>query len=629
MTMTMKPEDSARRGFGREFGREFDRRSILRGSAGAALAALMAPSHLSIAKSLKGAGDADLDAFFIETFQARLRTSPELRVYLGEDSTSGLWDDESQAALARQDRQWVDDLARLRSGFPDDGLSAAARLNKRLWIDMAEDRLAEARWRQRHYVADHFNGRHGGLIDFLSIYQPVRTQAEAQAWIRLAASISAPVAVMIEALNRQADEGVIAPRFSLAKTKAAILEAIKGQPFEVGAASDSALFTAFAAQVATLSLNEAERSALLTQARQALEQHLGPAYRRLAETIANLERRGDDRDGVWKLPDGDAYYRWLLRHHTTLDVAPDAVHALGIKEVARIHAEMQAIITKVGFQGDRAAFQRFLRDDRQFFFPDTPEGRQAYIDGADAILQRIAAVLSGQFGLKPQARLEVRRFDLYREASETIARYNPPAQDGSRPGIYNVNLSNMKEMPRWQMEVLAFHEGIPGHHMQIALAQEMKNLPDFRRHEGHNAYVEGWALYSERLPKQLGFYQDPYSDFGRLTFELWRALRLVIDTGLHAKRWTRQQAIDYFVANSAFSREVAEREVDRYIVFPGQACAYYLGLLHILELRRKAEQALGPRFDVKAFHDAILANGSVPLPILSTVIDDWIKTRQI
>ncbi|MFV3127336.1 DUF885 domain-containing protein [Niveispirillum sp. KHB5.9] len=573
------------------------------------------------------AADADpgLNAFFADAFARQAAKSPELRTALGLPGDQGSWDDLSDAALAASDKELTADLARLRRDFPDDKLSADGKLNKKLWEYQAEEKLAAARWRANTYPADHFNGRHGDIIDTLTTYHPIRDKVGAQAWLARVKGIDQPVGQLIQALEAHAAKGVIPPRFSVEKALVAVRNVLTGRPFVASVAEETALLAGFRRKVEMLDLPTADKAALVAEAGTLLTTHFAPAWTRLQATMEGLLAKADDRDGVWKLPDGAAYYQYCLSRHTTLPLKPDAVHDLGLAEVKRIHAEMEGIKDKVGFKGDLPAFNQFLRTDKRFYFADDDAGHDAYLKGANLVLDRVKQVLDGQFNLKPKAPLVVQRFERYREASETIARYSQPAADGSRPGIYYVNLSNMKEMPIWQMEVLAFHEGIPGHHMQIALAQEATGLPDFRRHDFHTAYVEGWGLYSERLPKELGFYADPYSDFGRLTFALWRALRLVMDTGIHAKKWTRTQAIDYFVANSAFTREVAEREVDRYIVYPGQACAYYIGMQKILELREAARKKLGTKFDIKRFHDMILGNGSVPLSVLEQVVEGWVK----
>ncbi len=579
---------------------------------------LSGPAHAADA-------DPELNAFFANAFARQAAKSPEMRTALGLPGDQGAWDDLSDASLAANDAELKADLARLRRDFPDAKLSPEGRLNKKLWEYQTEEALASARWRGNFYPADHFNGRHGDLIDTLTTYHPIRDKLGAQTWLARVDSIDQPVGQLITALQVRAERGVIPPRFSVEKALVAIRNVLTGRPFDPSAGEETALLAGFRRKVEALDLPTAEKTALISQAESLLSTRFAPSWNRLATTMEALLAKADDRDGVWKLPDGDAYYQWCLSRHTTLPLNPVEVHELGLTEVKRIHAEMETIKDKVGFKGDLQAFNQFLRTDKRFYFTDDDAGHDAYLKGANLILDRVKAVLDGQFNLKPKAPLVVQRFERYREASETIARYGQPAADGSRPGIYYVNLSNMKEMPIWQMEVLAFHEGIPGHHMQIALAQEATGLPEFRRHDFHTAYVEGWGLYSERLPKELGFYADPYSDFGRLTFALWRALRLVMDTGIHAKRWTRAQAIDYFVANSAFTREVAEREVDRYIVYPGQACAYYIGMRKILELRESARKKLGTRFDIKRFHDTILGNGSVPLSVLEQVVTGWVK----
>ncbi|QJE71759.1 DUF885 domain-containing protein [Aerophototrophica crusticola] len=573
-----------------------------------------------------GQGDADLYRFLEDSFQAAVARSHETRTWLGLPGDHSAWDDIGEAGAAADAAFAEAQLTALRKHDPA-GLSDAARLDRQLYEQRLLGQLEAHRWRLNSYPVEHFNGRHGAIVDLLSGTHPIRDARDAQAWITRVRAVPGAVDQLLAALEVRAARGVLPPRFSLQKSLDAARNVLSGRPFTAGP-GDSALLAAFGRKLDALKLPPAESEALMAKAAAALSDSFAPAWTRLAAGLEGLVARATDDDGVWKLPDGADFYRYCLKDHTTLDLDPEQVHALGLSEVKRIQADMAEIQAKVGFKGSLQDFYRFLRTDDRFYYPDTDAGRAGYIRDASAILDGLKAVLDGQFGLKPKAPLEVRRFELYREASETIARYGRPAADGSRPGTYYVNLSRMREMPKYQMEVLAFHEGIPGHHMQIALAQEMSGQPTFRRFEFHTAYGEGWGLYSERLPKELGFYQDPYSDYGRLTFELWRAVRLVVDTGIHAKRWTRQQAMDYFTANLAFTPEVAEREVDRYIVYPGQACAYHIGLLEILKLRDRARGALGPRFTAASFHDAVLGSGSVPLPVLGQVVDAWVaKTK--
>ena len=336
-----------------------------------------------------------------------------------------------------------------------------------------------------------------------------------------------------------------------------------------------------------------------------------------------------DDDGAWKLPDGDKYYSLQLEAMTTTDMTPGEIHDLGLAEVARIHGEMNKIKDSVGFDGTLQDFFVYMRTDPdgKFTYPTTDEGREQYLTEATNIINTMKGRLDELFLRKPKAELIVKRVEPFREQAAGKAFYQRPAPDGSRPGIYYANLYNMADMPIYQMEALAYHEGIPGHHMQLAISQELEGIPSFRKYGGFTAYTEGWGLYSEYIPKEMGFYEDPYSDFGRLAMELWRAARLVVDTGLHDKKWTRQEAIDYLLTNTPNPEGDAIKAIERYIVMPGQATAYKIGMLKILELRSKAEAALGDTFDVREFHDVVLKHGPVPLAILQENVDQWIETK--
>jgi uncharacterized protein (DUF885 family) len=318
----------------------------------------------------------------------------------------------------------------------------------------------------------------------------------------------------------------------------------------------------------------------------------------------------------------------MLRTHTTTALSADEVHELGLREVARIHDGMRAIAKQVGFKGDLAAFLKFMRDDPQFFYPTTDEGREAYFKRANEIIDIMRRRLPEFFTVLPKAPLVVKKVEPFREKGSSNAFYEQPSPDGSRPGYYYINTLDMRAQAIWEMETLAHHEAIPGHHMQIAIAQELENMPKFRKFGGYTAYGEGWGLYSEYFPKEFGFYQDPYQDFGRLSDEMLRAVRLVVDTGIHAKRWTRAQVMDYFRANTATSERELFSETNRYIVWPGQACAYKVGMLKILELRELAKKELGAKFDLRAYHDLVLKNGALPLNLLEENVRAWIRQRK-
>ena len=361
------------------------------------------------------------------------------------------------------------------------------------------------------------------------------------------------------------------------------------------------------------------------RAEAALVEVVQPAYRRLATVMARLEPRASDDAGVWKLPDGAAVYRHALRARTTTTLSPQAIHDFGLAEGACLYDEMCAVIKRLNFEGDLQAFFAFIRDDPANFYPDTAADKAAYLADSRALIAEMDGALDGYFALRPKAALEIRRVEAYREKTSTIGFYNRPAVYNDRPGIYYVNLYEMSRMPKSEMAALAYHEAIPGHHMQIAIAQELDGLPKFRRFSGNTAYIEGWTLYAERLAKEMGFYREPLSDFGRLSYELWRAIRLVVEIGLHDKRWSREQAIAYLNANTVTAHENNRKSVEPHIVWPGQATTYKIGMRKILDLRARARGRLGNRFDIRAFHTAVLGNGALPPDVLDEVVEAWIE----
>jgi len=366
-----------------------------------------------------------------------------------------------------------------------------------------------------------------------------------------------------------------------------------------------------------------ERVRLEAAGRRAISESVVPAYRALAEFMRDeYVKKARTSVGASDLPRGRDYYAHLVRYYTTLDVTPEQVHAIGLAEVARIHAEMEAVMRKTGFQGSFAEFLAFLRTDPRFYAPTAEE----LLKTACAISKKADGSLPALFGRLPRLPYTVEPVPAHLAPKYTGGRYVEPPADGTRPGIYWVNTYALDKRPLYTLEALTLHEAVPGHHLQVALSQELTGLPPFRRFSDVGAFGEGWALYSEWLGREAGFYQDPYSEFGRLTYEMWRACRLVVDTGLHAMGWTRQQAIDYLVANTALSVHECTTETDRYISWPGQALCYKMGELKIRELRKRAEAALGARFDVRGFHDAVLGNGMVPLPVLEAQVDAWIQT---
>jgi uncharacterized protein (DUF885 family) len=371
-------------------------------------------------------------------------------------------------------------------------------------------------------------------------------------------------------------------------------------------------------------MSAAERTRITDAYRAALTQEVLPAYTRLADFVERDYLPAARTTVGWSdLPDGANWYRWRIRQSTTMDMAPEQIHAIGLAEVARIRGEMLAVKEQVGFKGDLDAFFHYLEQDPRFYFSDETELLGAYRD----VKRRIDALLPKLFADFPKADYEIRPVEPFRAASAAGASYQAPSADGKRPGIFYINTFNLKAQPRFGLETLSLHEAAPGHHFQIAIQQELTGLPRFRRFNGYVSYSEGWALYAESIGKELGLFTDPYQWYGRLSDEMLRAMRLVVDTGLHAKGWTREQAIAYMLENSSLAESDVTAEVERYIVWPGQALGYKLGQLHISALRAKAEARLGDAFDVREFHSQVLRDGAVPMDVLSAKIDRWIAAR--
>ncbi len=427
---------------------------------------------------------------------------------------------------------------------------------------------------------------------------------------------------MAQTLRERTAKGIVSPQFVFQPSFDNTRAVISGVPFEDSGSNP--IWADFQKKVKGLDADPAVKDRLLASAREALTGPYKRGYETVLAALAEAQAKADSNAGVWRLPDGEAYYNARLTLSTTTDLSADQIHDIGLAEVARIQAEMEKIKEQVGFTGSLQDFFAHLKTDPRFQYPNTPEGKEQYLTDARAFIAQVMAVAPQWFSTLPKAALEVRAVEPFREATASIAFYNRPAPDGSRPGIYYVNLSDMTQVLKPQIEGISYHEGAPGHHFQIAYAQELEGVPSFRRFGGYGVYSEGWGLYAEQLGKEMGFYQDPYSDFGRLSTELWRAVRLVLDTGLHAKQWSREQAMDYFRQNSLLSERDIQKETERYITNPGQATSYKIGELKIFELRRKAQEALGDRFDIRDFHTVVLGSGAVPLDILEEQVDAWI-----
>ncbi|MEI4550082.1 DUF885 domain-containing protein [Pseudoalteromonas spongiae] len=565
------------------------------------------------------------NAFFEEVFMRGVMRSPVYQTYMGIKKDYDKWDDGSEARALEDLALAKKDLETLRA-FDRSKLDSTTQVS----YDLMEQRLVQSiddfKWRYHTYPVNQMYGTHSMIPAFLINQHQIADLSDAKAYISRLNGVPAVFEQLEKDLETRAEKGIIAPKFVFPHVIDSSKNILKGAPFTTG--EDSTLLADFKRKVAKLEIAQAEKDALITDATNALKTAVGPAYESLISYLIGLESRADNRDGAWKFPQGEAYYNNALARTTTTDLTAKEIHAIGLAEVARIHDEMREIKDKVGFKGDLKAFMEFMKTDKQFYLPNTEEGKAKYLADATAMIDNMKSRLDELFIVKPKADMIVKRVEAFREKAAGKAFYQQPAPDGSRPGIYYANLYDMEAMPTYQMEALAYHEGIPGHHMQIAIAQELEGVPKFRKFGGYTAYVEGWGLYSEMVPKEMGLYEDPYSDFGRLAMELWRACRLVVDTGIHAMKWTRQQGIDYYVNNTPNATSDGVKMVERHIVMPSQATAYKIGMIKIVELRESAKKQLGEKFDIREFHDVVLKSGPVPLNTLEGFINDWVASKQ-
>ena len=560
-----------------------------------------------------------------EQYTKRLHLSPIQLTSLGQKEQYNAWDDISGPAEERRQGLLLQHLEELKKIDPQ-SLDQQTQLSLRLAKSQLQQDIEGYQWRHHNYPLNQMGGLHTQVPDILINQHRIDSVEDAEAYISRLGRVQTLFDQMVQQLRTRKAKGIMPPTFVLEQVVSAGVNVISGAPFDDG--PDSPLLADFRTKVNALNIDSATKQRLITRATATLKNVTFRAYSKLIAFVSALQRSADERAGIWKLPQGDAYYSYLLRRHTTTDMTAGDIHQLGLAEVKRIHGEMDRIRQQVGFEGNLQDFFEFFRTDERFFFPDTEVGRAEFLKQSEDAIAGMKARLPEQFGILPKADLVVKAVEPFREASAGIAFYQPPALDGSRPGVYYTNLYDMQAMPNYQIEATAYHEGVPGHHMQIAIAQELENIPLLRKHGGNNAYLEGWALYTELLGKEMGFYRDPYSDFGRLTLELMRAIRLVVDTGMHSKQWTREQAIQWFLDNSPNPKEEVVKEIERYIVMPGQATSYKIGMLKILDLREKARQALGDKFDIRGFHDLILGNGPLPMQLLEEQVDRWIKEQQ-
>ena len=562
---------------------------------------------------------------FDAIFDEGVLRSPMMQTYLGIKTDYDKWNDLSEENTAKELAFTQSDLQRVKS-IDKSKLDEQTLISYHLLVQKLENEISDHKWRFHNYPVNQMFGLHSSVPAFLINQHSIKNIKEAQDYIARVQGAKLLLEQLTTQLTLRAELGIIAPKFVFPHVIRDSKNILAGAPFEEGA--DSTILADFSKKVDKLEISEEEKNTLLTDVKTALISSIQPGYEQLVSYLEVLETKADDKDGAWKFPDGEAYFNNALQRTTTTDLTANEIHKIGLSEVDRIHGEMRVIMEKVGFKGELGEFFEFMRTDKQFYYAADEAGKKRYLDEAVALIDDMEGRLDSLFLTKPKAKLKVKAVEAFREQSSGKAFYQQPAPDGSRPGVYYANLYDMEAMPTYQMAALAYHEGIPGHHMQIAIKQELTNIPKFRKFGGYTAHTEGWGLYSEMIPKEIGLYQDPYSDFGRLAMELWRACRLVVDTGIHTQKWTRAQGIEYYVTNTPNAKSDAVKMVERHVVMPSQATAYKIGMLKIIELREHAKVALGEKFDIREFHDVVLRNGPVPLNVLAQLVDTYIVNKK-
>lgn len=564
---------------------------------------------------------------FFEAYDAaQLELSPLSKAYRGiRDEDYGRWGDFTDAGEIAQYELLQSYADRMREEYDPAALSEQDALSYRLFDAMAQRRAALFPFRDYGYVFDQMNGAQSQLPAFLINIHRVSDADEAQDYISRIEGLGEKIDELTAESRERAEAGVMPPDWVYPY----IISDIENL---LAAGDENAILEDFESKLDGLPNDAAGdwirsiggTQAALGMASAAWNNSARPAYERLLAELQRQQAIAPTQDGIWRFPQGAEYYEALLANYTTTDLTADEIHNIGLAQVARIQGEMRAIMDQVGFEGDLQDFFQFTRTDDRFFYTS----REEYIADAQAAIDRLADKMPEFFGTLPTDPLQIKAVEAFREKSAGKAFYQRPAPDGSRPGTYYVNLYNLRDMSKNELEALAYHEGLPGHHLQLSIQTQLGDVPAFRRFGGVTAYSEGWGLYSEELGKDMGFYNDPYSDFGRLGMELWRACRLVVDTGLHHKRWSREKAIEYLTENTPNPEGDIRKAIERYVVYPGQATAYMIGKLKIMELRDLARSELGEDFDIRGFHDTILLSGPVPLGIMEENVKAWVASEK-
>lgn len=571
-----------------------------------------------------------LNLFYGKVFAEVLFSEPEVLSSLGLveqfgiTSHNGKLSDESPAHQEKIAARWRKDLAQLHE-YPLGRQTASQRLSTHVLDWFLQRQVEGERFQFHNYPVNQLFGVQNEFPTFMANTHRLLAARDCDYYVDRLKALPRKFDQTLEGLRLRETRGIIPPRFVVEEVLTE-MRAFVAQP-----APSNILATSFKSRLAKIAgLHEEQRKSYQVRVEAEIKGQVYPAYEKLISYFQGLLPKITTDDGVWKLPDGDAYYAYMLRQSTTTTLSPNEVHAVGLSEVARIEREMRALLDANGFAGRPIGeAMTTLAKDARFLYPNDDNGRAQALGDYQKLIDEATRRCGQLFLTVPRAKCEVRRVPEFKEATAPAARYDPGALDGTRPGIFSANLRDLKEVPQWGMQTLAYHEGVPGHHWQISTAQELKGLPQFRKVIPFTAYQEGWALYAEWLAKDAGWYADsPFGDLGRLQAELFRAVRLVVDTGIHAKRWPRAQAISYMREKTGMGEKEVTVEIERYIVLPGQACAYKVGMLKIRELRARAQQALGVRFDQREFHDAVLNNGALPLEILEEQVNAYIQRKK-
>lgn len=569
-----------------------------------------------------------VNAYLDACFDKMVARNPEMASNMGLKIGYGEWNDRSDEAADKELAVAKADLDTLKASFNLDALDDQTKLSVRMLEDDLKRWEAGNKWRHYGYEITQMGGVHNDLPAFLINVHKIDSAIDAEHYLSRLKGLEKVFDQTLVNLKKSEELGVIPPHFTFSY----VTEDLKAFIGTLDKMDESnVLFSDFSAKVDVLAIDGSHKGMLKQQAAEILSTTVKASYQELLDYWTALEVKAKTKgdNGAWSLPNGNEYYTYSMQWHTTTTMTPDEVFTTGEKEVARIQDEMRVIMKSVGLKSESLQdFFTYVRTDIQFKYAQSAEGKKALLDDANRYIDDMRVKLPELFNTLPKAELVVKQVEPFREKSAGGAFYEDPAQDGSRPGRYYVNTYNMDDEPKYQMEALTYHEAIPGHHMQIAIAQELKDVPKFRRHEFFTSYIEGWALYAEKLGKEVGKYEDPYSDFGRLSMEIFRAARLVVDVGIHYKHWTREQAIDYFMKNTANAQGDIEKEIERYFLWPGQATGYKIGMLKIQQLREKAKTQLGDKFDIRQFHDVVLTNGAVSLTVLEELVDKWIAEKK-